>query len=166
LRRPKTRRPAEAGSQNAVAAKILLEAPPEVAPKAVEAPAVLMVSVSVAVPPDPGNATDDALKLQEKYLGSVPQEKLTGAVRPPWDVIVNVTVPELPNGIARLLGLMLAVNPGLTIVSVKGAEVLPAKFAFPSYVAWIVAVPVALKDVVSVATPFANVPVPIDAVPL
>jgi hypothetical protein len=105
-------------------------------------------------------------KLQEKYAGRVPQEKLTGPVNPPWGMMVRVTIPELAKGRVRLVGFTLAVKPGVTIVSVKGADVLWVKFAFPPYVAWMVAVPVVGKDVVRVATPLASVTVPMDAVPL
>jgi hypothetical protein len=90
-----------------------------------------MVSVFVTAAPDVANVSDGVAKLQEKYAGSVPQEKLTGPVRPPCDVIVRVTMPDPWNEMVKLVGLTLAVNPGFTIVSVKQAEVLPAKFASP-----------------------------------
>lgn len=166
--RRETKSPAEAGSQKAVAAKILFSKPPRRPREAVDAPVVpvLMVSMFVRGAPDAAKETVDVAKLQEKYAGSFPQEKLTAPVRPPCAVIVRVTFPEPWNGMIRLVGLTVVVNPGVAIVSVKGADVLPLNCASPPYTAWIMAVPGALKEVVSVATPLANVPVPIDAVPL
>jgi hypothetical protein len=123
-----------------------------------------MVSVFVVAPEV--NEIDGAPKLQEKYAGSVPQAKFTGPLKPPCGVTVKVTVPESANGIVRLAGFTVAVNPGTTTVSVSGADVLPVKFASPPYVAVMVSVPAALKDVVSVATPPASVPVPREVVPL
>lgn len=166
MRRPPARRPAKAGNKNAVAATILPPKPSNGAAKAVVGRAVLMVTVFVTAPPDAVNKTDAVAKLQEKYAGSVPQEKVTGPVRPPCGVIVMVTVPEFAKGTVRLAGFTVAVNPGVTIVSVKGADVLPVKFASPPYTALMVAVPVLLKDVVKVVTPFASVPAPIEVVPL
>jgi hypothetical protein len=112
------------------------------------------------------NESDGVPKLQVKYAGSVPQAKFTAPVKPPCGVTVKVTVPECPNGIVRLAGSTVAVNPGTTTVSVRGADVLPVKFASPPYVAVMVSVPAVLKDVVSVATPPASVPVPSEVVPL
>jgi hypothetical protein len=131
LRRRLARSPAKPGSKKAVAVNALLAKPPKGAPEAVEARAVLMVRVFVSAPPDAVNETEGAAKLQEKYAGSVPQAKFTGPVRPPCGVIVKVTVPELANGIVRLAGFTVAVNPGVTTVSVKGADVLAVKFASP-----------------------------------
>ena len=131
LRRPPARSPAKAGSQNAVAATIRLANPPKGTVEAVEVRAVLMVSVFVTAPPVGLNETDGAAKLQEKNVGSVPQEKFTGPVRPPCGVIVKVTVPEFAKGTVRLAGFTVTVNPGVTIVSVKDADVLPVKFASP-----------------------------------
>ena len=125
-----------------------------------------MVSVLLSAAPDLVNGTDGMAKLQEKYAGRVPQEKLTGPVNPPCPTMVRVTIPELANGRVRVVGFTLAVKPGVTIVSVNGADVLWVKLASPPYVASMVAVPVVVKDVVRVATPLASVPVPMDAVPL
>jgi hypothetical protein len=124
-----------------------------------------MVSVFVVAPGEV-NESDAVPKLQEKYAGSVPQAKFTGPVKPPCGVIAIVTVPERANGIVRLAGFTVAVNPGFTTVSVRGADVLPVKFASPPYVAVMVSVPAVLKDVPSVATPPASVPVPREVVPL
>ena len=152
--------------QNAAAAKILFAKPPKGVLAAAEVKAELIVSAFVSVLPDAVNATDGVAKLQEKYWGSVPQEKFTEPVKPPWGVTASVTAPEPEKGIVKLDGLALAVKPGLTIVSVNVAEVLPVKFASPPYAAWTMTVPAASKDVVRVATPFASVAVPIEAVPL
>ena len=79
FQRPPARSPAKAGSQNAVAARILLaKLPLKGAPEAVEAAEVLMTSVFLSAPPDAVNVTDGMAKLQEKSAGRVPQEKLTG----------------------------------------------------------------------------------------
>jgi hypothetical protein len=131
LRRPPARSPAKAGSQNAVAARILLAMPPKGAAEAVEATALLMVSVLFSAPPDAVNATDGIAKLQEKYAGSLPQEKFTEPAKPPCGTMVRVTIPELAKGRVRLAGFTLAVKPAVTIVSVKGADVLWVKLASP-----------------------------------
>ncbi len=131
LRRPPARSPAKAGSQSAVAVTIRLANPPKRIVEAVDARAVLMVSVFVTTPPVGLNETDGAAKLQEKNGGSVPQEKFTGPVSPPCGVIVMVTVPEFAKGTVRLAGFTVTLNPGVTIVTVKGADVLPVKFASP-----------------------------------
>ena len=102
LRRPPARSPAKAGSQNAVAATIRLANPPKGTVEAVEVRAVLMVSVFVTAPPVGLNETDGAAKLQEKNVGSVPQEKFTGPVKPPCGVTSTVTVPEPAKGMDRL----------------------------------------------------------------
>ena len=167
FQRPPARSPAKAGNQNAVAARILLLGLPlKGAAEAVETAAVLMMSVFLSAPPDAVNVTDGMAKLQEKSSGRVPQEKLTGPVNPPCGVMVRVTIPELAKGRVRLVGFTLAVKPGVTIVSVRGADVLWVKFASPPYVAWMVAVPAVGKDVVRVAMPLASVTAPMDAVPL
>jgi len=140
--------------------------PPKGAAEAVGARALFMVSVLLSAPPDAVNATDGIAKLQEKYAGSVPQEKLTEPVKPPCGMMVRVIIPEPAKGRIRLAGFTLAVKPGVTIVSVRGADVLWVKFASPPYVAWMVAVPVVGKDVVRVAMPLASVTAPMDAVPL
>jgi len=80
--------------------------------------------------------------------------------------MVRVTIPELAKRKGQTVGFTLAVKPGVTIVSVKGADVLwvsqHLRRMSPRW--WFV--PVVVKDVVRVATPLASVPVPIDAVPL
>ena len=132
LRRKVVRRPAKKGaSQKAATAVTPPEEPPETAAEAAGDTAVLMVSLFVSAPPVVLNAADGSAKLQEKYAGSVPHEKLTEPVNPPCGVSVTVTTPELANGIVRLPGFTVAVKPGTTIVSVKGAEVLAVKFASP-----------------------------------
>jgi hypothetical protein len=131
LRRLPARRPAKPGRKKAVAVNALLAKPPNCAPEAVETTAVLIVSVFVSAPPDGVNETEATANVQEKYAGSFPQEKFRGPVRPPCGVIVKITVPEPANGIARLAGFTVAVNPGVTTVSVKGGDVLPVKFASP-----------------------------------
>src|ERR1700677_3433441 len=98
--------------------------PPKDSAEAIVAAAVFTVRVSVTAPPDVGSAIDGGAKPQERPAGSVPQEKLTGPVNPPCDASVTVKVPELPRAIVRVAGLMLAVNPWFTMVSVKDAEEL------------------------------------------
>ena len=99
FQRPPARSPAKAGSQNAVAARILLLGLPlKGAAEAVETAAVLMMSVFLSAPPDAVNVTDGMAKLQENSSGRVPQEKLTGPVKPPCGVMVRVTIPELAKG--------------------------------------------------------------------
>jgi hypothetical protein len=132
FQRPPARSPAKAGSQNAVAARILLaKLPLKGAPEAVEAAEVLMTSVFLSAPPDAVNVTDGMAKLQEKSAGRVPQEKLTGPAKPPCGVTVSVTAPGLADVMVRVAGFTLAVKPGVTIVSFKGADVLWVKFASP-----------------------------------
>ena len=58
--------PAKTGSQNAVAAKILLVMRPPGAAEAVETRTVLMVTVLVSAPLDAVKATDGVAKMQEK----------------------------------------------------------------------------------------------------
>lgn len=133
LRRADTSRMAENGRQTT--AVILFPNAPRGAAEAIGFVAVRMVSVFVTAPPDAVNVTDGWAKLQEKYAGSVPHEKLTGPVKPPSGVTVKVTIPEFANGIVTVAGFTVTVNPGFTIVSIKGAEVLPVKFASPLYLA-------------------------------
>jgi hypothetical protein len=162
LRRRPASKPAKHGSSRTIAVVTL----PAWATEEVGMTAVLIVSVFVAVPAAEVKATEGVAKLQEKYGGRVPQAKFMAPAKPPCDVTVKVTVPECANGIVRLVGFAVAVKPGTTTVSVRGADVLAVKFASPAYVAVMVSVPVVLKEVVSVATPPASVPVPREVVPL
>ena len=66
----------------------------------------------------------------------------------------------LPAVIVKLPEVGVTVNPGVPTVSVNAAELDPPKTPPPAYVAVIVCVPAASEDVVSVATPPLNVPVP------
>jgi hypothetical protein len=84
-----------------------------------------MVSVSVTGPLPAVSVRDGGAKLQETFTGSVPQEKLTVPVYPPMGVKVMVSVPELPLAMVRLAGLMEAVTPTVTTVSVSGVDMLP-----------------------------------------
>ena len=113
LRRRKANNPATAGSQIAAVMAVAGTA------------AVLIVSALLDAAPDGFNEIDDLAKLQEKNFGKVPQEKFTGPVNPPCGVTVTVTVPVPANSMETLPGFTVVVNPGLTIVSVNGCEVLP-----------------------------------------
>jgi hypothetical protein len=127
------RRPAKKGaSQKAATAMTPPEAPPETAADAAGDTAEWMVRLFVSALPVALNAADGSAKLQEKYAGSVPHEKLTEPVKPPCGVSVTLTTPELANGIVRLLGFTAIVKPGTTMVSIKVPDVLAVKFASPA----------------------------------
>lgn len=85
-----------------------------------------MVRVAVAGPPPAVSVREGGTKVHETFVGRVPHEIFTVPVYPPVGVTVIVNVPELPLAMVRLAGLMEPTTPTVTIVSVSGAEVLPA----------------------------------------
>ena len=85
----------------------------------------------MTVAPSGAKLIDLAAKLQEKYTGSVPQERLTGPVKPPCGTRLMLAIPELPNGTVRLVGLTVAVKPGVAMVTASCADWLGAKVVSP-----------------------------------
>jgi len=86
-------------------------------------------------------------------------------MNPPCGVSVNEIVAGLPGMTVDEAAVETKLKSAPEIVSVRVAEVLALKLAFPAYVQVIECAPVASVEVETVATPELSVTVPSDVVP-
>ncbi len=128
--------------------------------------AALIVSLLSMGCPVAENVTEGLAKLQEKYSGRVPHEKVTGPMKPPCGVSVKVAAPALPKGMVRPVGFRTAVYPGAAMVSVSGKDVLGEYVPSPLYEAWMVKLPALGKLVGRLPAPLTRVAAPIAVDPL